>query len=234
MERQRSFFKMKTQHPLHLFIELSKVFNEHAHKLYVVGGTSRDYLLNIPFEDYDFATTATPNEMRDFLKDADYRFAKFGTVILKMNYHKVEITTLREEGKYTDFRHPAYIRFVKNPQLDYKRRDLTINALYIDESLDVLDFTNGQRDLERRTIRMIGNPIERFNEDPLRIIRTLRLAAKLNFKIEEDLSRAIRSSAMLLKYLNPNKVKEELQKIDIDSYSLFESLLNEHKVYLQV
>ncbi len=215
---------------LELFDEIANIFNKHGFKLYMVGGTSRDFLLNYPVDDYDFATDATPAEMHEFLPDANYRFEKFGTVSLKYEDEHVEITTLREEGEYIDSRHPAYIKFVTDPAKDYIRRDFTINALYIDENYRVLDFCDGLKDLDTNTLRVIGNPYTRFAEDPLRIIRALRFVAKFKLNIDPLTENAIRDLAHLVKKLNPEKVKAEIRKVGEQEQNIFKKLMNMYKL----
>lgn len=214
---------------LPLFDDLATHFLKHGYKLYMVGGTSRDFLLGKEITDFDFATDATPTEMEEFLEDANYRFAMFGTVSLKYLGEHIEITTLRTEGKYTDFRHPGIIKFVKTPAEDYIRRDFTINALYIDENYDILDYNQGLKDLDAKVLRMIGDPHERILEDPLRIIRALRFIAKFNLSVDTELHKAMKASFSLLLKLNPEKVKSELRKVSDNDRVIFDNLYNKYK-----
>lgn len=197
------------------FTSLAKLFNKNAFRLYMVGGTTRDYLLDLDILDYDFATDATPEDMKKFLPDANYAFEKFGTVRVKDEEIKVDIATFRTEGKYLDYRHPSSITFVKSLKEDYVRRDFTINAIYIDENFNVIDPSGeGIEDLEDRVIRFIGNPVKRIKEDPLRILRADRFAKKLNFKIDDKTKKAMQKYHYLLDELNPNKIIEELKKLE--------------------
>ena len=191
------------------FIELADLFEKHGFKLYLVGGSSRDYLLNRDFTDLDLATDALPSEMKLFLKDADYHFERFGNV----HMHHIDITTFRIEQDYHDFRHPFYIKFTRDIKEDYKRRDLTINALYIDKNLKVYDFVDGLFDLENKIIRFIGDPIKRVQEDPLRILRAERFAKQLNFKIEAKSYQAMVDNRKLIEKINTSKIKQELMKL---------------------
>ncbi len=213
-----------------LFDEIAILFNTHGFKLFMVGGTSRDFLLKREITDFDFATDATPTEMKVFLPDANYRFSEFGTVSFKKSGRLIEVTTLRKEGQYFDFRHPGDITFVRDPRLDYVRRDFTINALYIDEQYKVFDFTNGQADLEAKLIRMIGDPWARFNEDPLRIIRALRFRVKLDFSFEKSLEEAIYDNAYLVKNLNPQKILAERSKVPAELLEQFDQLYCKYKL----
>lgn len=178
----------------------------------MIGGTSRDYLLKIKVDDFDFVSDATPSQMKLFLSDANYRFEKFGTVKLKLFGQKIDITTLRIESNYKDFRHPSEILFTNDLSKDYARRDFTINAIYIDEKYKIYDFCNGINDLNNHIIRFIGDPYIRIREDPLRILRAERFAKKLNFNIDEKSLKAIQDNYSLINELNPQKVNEEKRK----------------------
>ena len=196
-----------------LFDKVAILFNNNGHRLYMVGGATRDYLLERPILDYDFVTDATPDEMRSFLKDADFTFARFGTVGLKVNGIKVDITTLRVEGDYTDYRHPSKVIFVRTPKEDYVRRDFTINALYVDEEYNILDYCGGLIDLNNKIIKFIGDPVIRIKEDPLRILRAERFAKKLGFDFDPETKKAIDDNRHLIDELNPQKVQAELEKM---------------------
>lgn len=212
-----------------LFDELATIFNKHGFKLYMVGGTSRDFLLGLAVQDYDFATNASPQAMESFLKDADFRFAKFGTVLFKHLGEKAQITTLRTEKVYGDYRHPLEVTFVENIKEDYVRRDFTINALYIDANYEVFDFANGLEDLKRRVLRTIGEPTLRFSEDPLRMIRALRFIVKFNLRVEKTLESALYACAPLVANLNPQKISEEERKVSLKDRTKFNSLYGKYR-----
>ena len=195
-----------------VFTKLVSIFKENGYRLYMIGGTTRDYLLGLEVFDFDFVTDATPDEIQKFLPDAEYHFAKYGSVKVKVDGVKVDVTTLRVEDDYEDFRHPGKIRFVKTIEEDYVRRDFTINAIYIDEDFNIIDPSNGLEDLKNKTIRFIGDPEKRIKEDPLRILRAKRFSEKLGFKIEEKSQKAIENLSYLLDKLNPDKIKEEERK----------------------
>ena len=143
------------------FLKLSKVFNDHNFKLYLVGGTVRDILLNVPLSDMDLVTDATPEQMKSFI-EGDYTFAKMGSIKTTFEGVKFDITTLRKERHYRDFRHPADVTFVKDLKTDHYRRDFTINAMYMDNHFQLIDFENGLEDINKRLIRMVGNPKKRL------------------------------------------------------------------------
>lgn len=198
-----------------IFIKLAKLFNDNGYRLFMIGGTTRDYLLNKEVYDYDFVSDATPEEMSKFLLDANYHFAKFGSVRTKVDGIHVDITTLRVEGEYLDSRHPSKIEYVKEIEKDYVRRDFTINAIYMDENFKIIDPSNGIEDLKKGIIRFIGDPTKRIKEDPLRILRAERFAKKLNFIIEPKSLEAIENNRQLLAKINPDKIKEEERKNSI-------------------
>jgi tRNA nucleotidyltransferase (CCA-adding enzyme) len=198
---------------LNPFLTLAKKFQQHGFQVWMVGGTSRDYLLGLPLEDFDLTTDALPSAMQHIIPDANFRFAHYGTVQLIEDNYKIDITTLRQESLYKDKRHPQSISFVKEPVLDYLRRDLTINAIYIDVQLKVIDFVNGKGDLDNKTLRMIGDPYLRLQEDPLRILRVIRFQHRFGFKQDLLLAKALNQSIPLLDYLNPQKVRQEIKKM---------------------
>ncbi len=194
------------------FDALAKLYRDHGFSLYVVGGSVRDWLLGRPFSDLDFVTDALPEDMLPYLSEARDTFRRFGSIQVKVLGHWIDVTTLREEGEYRDHRHPSYVRFVKDPKLDYPRRDFTINALYLDENYRLLDYCGGKKDLENHLIRFIGDPDKRIQEDPLRICRAERFARELSFSLEPETKAAIKRNYSLLKTLNPAKCEEEKKK----------------------
>ena len=198
-----------------IFFKLAKLFNDNGYRLFVIGGTSRDYLLNKEVYDYDFVSDATPIDMKKFLPEANYHFEKYGSVRIKVDGVHVDITTLRIEEGYSDYRHPSKITYVKEIEKDYVRRDFTINAIYLDEKLNVIDPAHGLDDLKNKVIRFIGDPKTRIKEDPLRILRAERFAKKLNFVIEPKSLEAIEKYRDLLAKINPEKIKEEIRKSEL-------------------
>ena len=195
-----------------VFLDLAKLFNDNGFRLYMVGGTSRDYLLGKEILDFDFATDATQEDMEKFI-EVNKSFSSLGSMSIKFNDIKVDITTLRKEGEYLDYRHPSKVEFVKNTSEDYLRRDFALNALYIDENGNVIDHCNGQEDLKNKVLRMIGDPKTRFNEDPLRILRALRFSYVLNLSLEESLENSIKENKLLLREISFSKCAEEIEKM---------------------
>jgi tRNA nucleotidyltransferase/poly(A) polymerase len=199
---------------LKVFLDLAALFHKNGFRLYMIGGTSRDYLLGLPVADFDLVTDATPAQMETFLGDADYRFAHYGNVKLKIDVCQIDITTLREEAGYKDYRHPQSISFVTDIEKDYRRRDFTVNAIYIDSDLNLHDFASGKEHLNEKRLVMIGEPNARIQEDPLRILRALRFGLRLGFTLDEPLKRAIINNLDMLEYINPAKVNAEIAKME--------------------
>ena len=215
------------------YLKLNSLFEENGFKLYLVGGTVRDYLLGVELTDMDAVTDATPEEMRVFLKDADYTFSKYGSVTVKLDKKvKFDITTMRAETSYLDARHPSKIEFIKDLSRDVKRRDFTLNALYLDRDLKVIDYVDGQKDLEKRVLRMVGDPQIRLKEDPLRIIRAIRFATDYDLSIDKDLEKAIIDTKDELKNLNPEKIKQDLTKCKVNDRSIVLQYLTKFDIKL--
>lgn len=195
------------------FQRLVSIFKQHGYILYLVGGTVRDLLLGLTLTDMDCVTDATPEEMKTFLPGADFTFAKMGSIRCKDEGVKFDITTLRKESGYKDSRHPSEVIFVKDLKEDVKRRDFTINAMYMDEHMVLVDYVNGEKDLNKKIIRMVGDPEKRLKEDPLRIIRAIRFALQLNFEIDKKLEKAMLKNLELLKLLKKEKIIQDLNKL---------------------
>lgn len=215
---------------------LESLFKKRGFSLFYVGGSVRDYLLNKEFFDVDLVTDATPEDMKEIVEDADFTFSKFGYVKVRFEGEKFDITTLRVEEGYNDFRHPKSIRFTTKLEEDVLRRDFTINGLYMDTDFNVFDYVGGLKDLDSKVIRMIGEPLTRLKEDPLRIIRAIRFSLTYNFKIDEALEKAIKETAELLDSLNPEKIKQDIKKIKNASRDNVESVFRYFNIqkYLDV
>lgn len=197
---------------LDVYVKLEKEFSSRGFNLYIVGGTSRDMILGRKILDYDFATDATTYEMKEFL-DVKSCFNEVGSLTCDFEGTKIDLTTLRKEEDYSDFRHPSKVSFVKTPMEDSKRRDFTLNAIYFDKDGKMIDFYHGLDDIHSRIIRMIGDPYKRIKEDPLRILRALRFSLILDFSLDHELENAISDNAYLLKELTYSKCVNEIKKM---------------------
>ena len=196
------------------FQKLAQVFKSHGFNLFLVGGTVRDYLLHKELTDMDAVSDATPTEIISFLPNVDTTFAHLGSLKYKNeNNIKFDITTLRKESAYLDSRHPSKITFVKDLKEDYLRRDFTINAMYMDADLNIIDYSGGELDLSNHILRMVGDPDIRLKEDPLRILRAIRFALMFNLTIEPTLYEAMRDRFYLLSNITDAKIKSEMEKI---------------------
>ena len=171
---------------------INKVLLDNGMQSYLVGGCVRDMYLDKKPHDFDFATNSLPENTVKILKNSksiDNVYMKgiqFGTVIADIGGEEFEITTFRKDGKY-DGHKPTSVTFSDTIEADLSRRDFTINAMAIDgRNGELVDIFNGKKDIEARIIRTVGNPIERFTEDPLRILRAIRFAITLNFDIAEE------------------------------------------------
>lgn len=213
------------------YLSLNKLFSDRGYSLYLVGGTVRDYLMGLPLDDMDAVTDATPDEMKEFLPNAIYTFAKYGSVIVHTQKKvKFDITTLRKENGYLDSRHPGNIEFVKDLKIDVKRRDFTLNSLYLDKDLKVIDYVDGVEDLHNKLLRMVGDPEIRLKEDPLRIIRALRFSAQYGLAIDSELSKAIRNNIGLLNNLNIDKVKQDIRKLKKEFFPVLKQLFEDYDI----
>ena len=185
-----------------------------GHQAYLVGGCVRDLLLDRVPKDFDVATDARPDRVTELFERSEQVGAHFGVVLVRENTAQVEVATFRRDASYSDGRRPDAVRFETDPRQDALRRDFTINALLLDPTTnEVLDFTGGREDLQRRVIRAIGEPQHRFREDHLRLIRAVRFAARLGFAIEPATMAALRHMHGLIATVSPERVRDELARI---------------------
>lgn len=189
-------------------------FTKHGFEIYIVGGAVRDLLQGRETYDWDFTTNATPDEILKIFPDGFYD-NKFGTVGLadESHHHPYEITTFRTETGYSDKRRPDKVVWGKSLKEDLARRDFTINAMALDQNLDIIDPFNGRKDLKDKLIRAVGNAVERFDEDALRMMRAIRIASELGFEIEHQTFKAIKKHVQALKFVAWERIKAEFFKI---------------------
>ena len=177
------------------------------------GGCVRDRLLNRPAKDYDVVTDAVPEEVTKCFRRTLQIGAQFGVVMVLTDGQQVEVATFRTEGGYQDGRHPDYVEFGSATE-DASRRDFTVNGMFYDPlTKEVLDFVNGQKDLEKRILRTIGDPDERFGEDYLRLLRAIRFAVKLEFAIEPTTWAAVKKHAPKITGVSTERIGSELEQI---------------------
>ena len=190
-----------------------EILEANGHEAYAVGGCVRDTLLLRVPGDWDVTTSAKPQEVKALFSHTIDTGIEHGTVTVMMNHVGYEVTTYRIDGEYEDARHPKEVTFTANLVEDLKRRDFTINAMAYNERSGVVDEFDGLSDLERGVIRCVGDPMERFSEDALRMLRAVRFAAQLGFTIEEDTKEAIRKLAGNLAKVSVERIAVELVKI---------------------
>jgi tRNA nucleotidyltransferase (CCA-adding enzyme) len=192
-----------------------QTLNDAGHQAYTVGGAVRNALLNRPVHDYDLTTDATPEEMQQIF--SAYRTIptgiRHGTLTVLIDQVPLEITTFRIDTSYQDHRHPDAVVFTRTLKEDCARRDFTINAMCYSPKEGLIDYYGGMDDLNARIIRTVGNPEERFTEDALRILRALRLAAELNFKIEQETSRALLDQCSTLSCIAAERIDAEFLRM---------------------
>ena len=200
-------------------MELPKIVNDALNKIhkkgfpaYIVGGAVRDLLLGKKTDNWDFATSATPEEIQQIFPDSFYN-NKFGTVTVP-SIDKIffEITTFRSESEYKDQRHPEKVTWAKTIEEDLSRRDFTVNAIAYDGK-NIIDPFDGQKDIKNKVIRAVGNPDKRFSEDALRLARAIRFASELGFLIEEQTRLSIQKNAQLITKISGERIRDELFKI---------------------
>ena len=184
-----------------------------GHAAYLVGGAVRDLAAGRVPEDWDAAASARPEELLALFGDrALPTGAAHGTVTVDTGARMLEITTFRREGPYSDGRRPDWVEFVDRLDVDLARRDFTVNALALDEAGKVIDLFGGLKDLERRVIRTVGAPADRFHEDGLRMYRGARLAAQLDFSLGAAEGAALAAHPEWGDPISAERIRIELEK----------------------
>lgn len=194
--------------------QICRVLQNAGHQAFVVGGGVRDALLGRPVHDWDVATDAPPQVVQQLFSRTVPTGIEFGTVTVLVDGDAVQVTTFRSEGGYQDARHPGWVTFGRRIEDDLKRRDLTVNALAYDPATErLVDPYGGQRDLAAGIIRTVGHPIERFQEDALRLLRAVRLATELEFRLDGRTAAAVRCCAPQLARVSRERVGEEWRRL---------------------
>ena len=185
----------------------------HGYEAYAVGGCVRDSVLAKKPQDWDITTSAKPEEIKKlFLRTVDTGI-EHGTVTVLIGKDSFEVTTYRLDGAYEDGRHPKEVVFTASLEEDLKRRDFTINAMAYNDEVRLVDLFGGMKDLNHHMIRCVGDPMERFSEDALRILRAIRFSAQLAFPIEEKTAEAIKELAPTLEKISAERIQAELVKL---------------------
>ncbi len=197
---------------------------QHGYEAYVVGGCVRDSILGRCPDDWDITTSASPEQVKALFRRTVDTGLQHGTVTVLIEKEGFEVTTYRVDGDYEDGRHPKEVRFTSSLEEDLKRRDFTINAMAYHPDRGLVDLFGGMDDMEKKVIRCVGDPMERFQEDVLRILRAVRFSAQLGFTIEEETKEGIRALAPNLRLVSAERIQVELVKL----------LVSGHPDYLRV
>lgn len=192
--------------------EILEMITNKGFKAYVVGGYVRDYLRKIKTNDIDICTNARVKDLMEIFKDYKVTPLEYGNILLETKDYLYEITTFRKDIDYINNRKPI-IEYVDTLEEDITRRDFTVNSICMDKDGKIIDLLNGKKDLNKKIIRTIGDASFKIKQDSLRILRAIRFASCLNFKIEDNLKNAIKENKDLLKDLSYERKKEELTKI---------------------
>jgi poly(A) polymerase len=194
-------------------VVIVKRLRENGYESYLAGGCVRDRLLNKPPQDYDITTSAKPDAVAGIFPQTVPVGAQFGVMLVVVDGEPFEVATFRHDGPYLDGRHPSEVRY-GSLRDDILRRDFTINGMVYDPIEDrVIDLVEGKKDLERRSIRAIGEARERFEEDRLRMVRAVRFAASLDFTIEEKTLAAIGDLASTVGQISWERIGEEITRV---------------------
>jgi len=194
-------------------VEIVRKLKREGFEAYFVGGCVRDFILNVPPDDFDIVTSAHPEQVMAIFPRTVAVGAKFGVVAVIIGSHPYEVATFRSDDIYMDGRKPSGVHFSTSLE-DVLRRDFTVNGLLMNpETEEVIDHVGGLDDIEKKIIRTIGDPDKRFNEDYLRILRAVRFAANLNFEIDPATKDKISKNAEKIKQISAERLQAELNKI---------------------
>ena len=194
-------------------IKFIKKIEDNGFEAYIVGGFIRDYLLGIESSDIDICTNAKPSDIRRIFKDLCIPNEDYGSVVVNSRNIRCEVTTFRKEITYVNNRKPIEYVYINDLSEDLKRRDFTINTICMDKNKEIIDLLGGRSDLEKREINTVGNAVEKFSEDSLRILRAVRFATILDFRLSDEVKEAIIQTKHLLKNLSYQRKKAELDMI---------------------
>ncbi|MEB7724938.1 CCA tRNA nucleotidyltransferase [Mammaliicoccus fleurettii] len=189
-----------------------------GHHAYFVGGSVRDYLMDKHISDVDITTSALPEEVESIFDKTLPIGKEHGTIIVLGSGQQFEVTTFRKDGDYVDHRRPTSVQFVTDLYEDVARRDFTMNAIAMDKSYQLHDYFNGLKDINNKIIKAVGTPIDRMEEDALRIMRGVRFQAQTGFNIDDETKEAMSQSAHLLDKIAIERIVVELKKMISGNY----------------
>ncbi len=194
---------------------------EAGFEAFAVGGCIRDSILGREPNDWDITTSAKPEQIKALFQRTIDTGIRHGTVTVMLDKEGFEVTTYRIDGEYEDSRHPKEVIFTANLVEDLKRRDFTINAMAYNDTAGLVDVFDGVKDMEKHVIRCVGNAMERFSEDALRILRAIRFSAQLGYEIDPATQEAIRKLAGNLEHISAERIREELTKLLVSPHPDF-------------
>ena len=192
--------------------KLLYTLERYGYEGYVVGGAVRDFLMEKNPHDWDIATNARPEQVKELFSKVIDTGIKHGTVTVMDGGEGYEITTYRSDGDYSDGRHPDEVVFVGSIEEDLSRRDFTINAMAMNVRGNIVDPFGGMEDIQKGMIRCVGSPDDRFSEDALRMIRAVRFESKLGFSLEENTKQAISRNTDKLSSVSMERIRDEFTK----------------------
>ena len=196
---------------------IMKILEDNGYQAFLVGGCVRDKVLGIEPKDYDIATNAIPSKVIELMEANGMKSIptgiEYGTVTVISDLLKFEITTYREDGRYSNRRHPDHVTYAKTILEDLSRRDFTINSMAMDLHGTIVDPFGGLSDLKKKNIRCVGKPTDRFREDPLRILRGIRFAAKYDLSIDYTTRIAMGNCSPLLSMVSQERIFSEFKNI---------------------
>jgi poly(A) polymerase len=193
--------------------EIAARLRESGHMAYFAGGCVRDMVRGLTPKDYDIATDARPEAVQKLFPRTYAVGAHFGVIIVLENGFQFEVATFRSDEGYIDGRHPSAVRF-SSPEEDAKRRDFTINGMFYDPvAEEVIDFVGGRADIAAKLVRAIGDPAERLAEDRLRMLRAVRFATVLDYKIDNGTWKALVANAPSINQISAERIRDELVRV---------------------
>jgi len=199
-------------------LKVLKKIEMHGYEAYIVGGAVRNIINNCEINDIDIATNAKIEEVEKIFNQTIVKYLEYQTITIKYDLEIYEITSFRIEERYIKNRKPQNVRQTSSINIDVSRRDFTINGLYLDSNMKIIDLVDGIADINKKIIRSIGYPELRFNEDALRILRAIRFCSEYGFSIESETLKGMKSNSLLLTNVSAERIKVELKKILLGKY----------------
>ena len=202
---------------LKLGLEILSILNEYSFEAYIVGGAVRDYVRKAPIEDVDLTTNAKPSDIAKIFPEVTNEGEDYLSCRIHYKGCTFEVTTFRKDISYIDHRHPQSIP-VNTIEEDLSRRDFTINSLAMNRNYEIIDLYQGIEDIKNKTIRMIGNPKQRFDEDALRVLRALDFSSRFNYCLDKEILNSL--STDYVSYLKEEYIISMVKKIATNPYSI--------------